>query len=586
MQLQTTAIAKLGISLLLSFCAVLAAAKEINPQTGEDTKFSEIINGTAGSTSTYPWIVFLRTSSGDQYCGGSLISPTWILTAGHCFLNEAGDSIDIPTAATSTVVLNSDTTTPVAVDSIIGNIGQIIVHPDYKPDQATSPNADDFDMALVELTAAVSLQPIQLLDAGALVPAESMVLAMGWGTTAVDADNQSINPSTTLLTVNQKIVSSEACNAVYGGRVTGNMICAGGVSATDTGDTCQGDSGGPLAIGKGSGFVQVGLVSFGGTETGPACGDPAAPGVYANISALSSFIKQHATDATFTTLEEGNLPPVISTSVIGTQVTLSWTSYAGASGYTLFYAPFPSQSPIASLDVGAVNSLSAALPPGSAFYVAIQPYTAAGPVNSFSNIGTFTVPLASASVGAKMVTLPEVEAACAGTFDTSETDAPLTFVVDGSRAIFRGLIDSSTPQKVTDLINNSPEVKTIVMAYGPGSDDDDANLIASKMIYDAGFATCVPDNGQISSGATDFFMAGVIRRFGSNSFIGVHSWAAGAVEGSSLPRTDPEHQKYLDFYTSVGVDPEFYWFTLQAAAAAGMHNMTAAERITWSIAKP
>jgi hypothetical protein len=171
--------------------------------------------------------------------------------------------------------------------------------------------------------------------------------------------------------------------------------------------------------------------------------------------------------------------------------------------------------------------------------VAIQPYTAAGPVDIFSNIGTFTVPMPAASFGAKMVTVPEVEAACAGTFDTSATDEPLTFTVDGTTAIFRGLIDSSTPQKVTDLINNNPGVKTIVMAYGPGSDDDDANLAASRMIYDAGFATCVPDNGFVASGATDFFLAGVVRRFGANSFIGVHSWAGGAVEESSLPRTDP-----------------------------------------------
>lgn len=582
---------KILAGVVLSLLAHVTAAQVKNPAGVETSDASEIINGTAGSTSTYPWIAFLQDSDGNQFCGASLISPTWVLTAGHCFLNSTEDAIDIPSGAMSTVVLNSDTTSSpassLASNAIVAQIGQIIVHPSYMPDGATSPNRDDFDIALVELTAAVDLQPVQLLSGTApSVSAETMALVMGWGTTAVDADNMSINASTTLLTANQRIVSAEACSAVYGGSITGNMICAGGVTATDTTDTCQGDSGGPLAIAKGNSFVQVGLSSFGGTETGPVCGDPNAPGVYAKVSALADFVAQHATDATFTTLEENNAAPVLTTSITGTTVTISWTAFAGASGYNLFYAPFPAQSPIASLDVGAITTISAPLPAGAAFYIAVQPYTAAGPTAVFSNVATFSVPVQAASFGAKMVTVAEVETACSGTFDTSPTEQPLTLTVDGTRAIFRGLIDSSTPQKVTDLINNNPEVKTIVMAYGPGSDDDDANLVASKMIYDAGFATCVPDNGEVASGATDFFMAGVVRRLGNSTFVGVHSWAGDGVEGSSLPRTDPQHQSYLNFYTSIDVNPDFYWFTLEAAPASGMHNMTSAERVTWAIQRP
>lgn len=575
------------VSVLLSLLASICLAQGKNLADVESTKNSEIINGTSGSTSTYPWMVFLADSDGNQFCGASLISPTWVLTAGHCFLNVAGNAIDIPTGAMSTIVLNSDTTIPLAAGAIVGQIGQIIVHPSYMPDQDTSPNRDDFDIALVELTAAVNLQPVQLLSGDApAVPAETMALVMGWGTTAVDADNMSINPSTTLLTANQNIVGNEACNTVYGGSITGNMICAGGVTATDTTDTCQGDSGGPLTIAKGNSYVQVGLSSFGGTDTGAVCGDPNAPGVYSNVSALASFIAQHVPDATFTTLEEGNAAPVLTTSITGTTVTISWSAFAGASGYNLFYAPFPAQSPVANVNVGATSTLSAALPAGSSFYVAIQPYTPAGPASVFSNVTTFSIPQQAASFGAKMVTVAEVETACAGIFDTSPTEQPLTFTVDGTRAIFRGLIDSSTPQRVTDLINNNPEVKTIIMAYGPGSDDDDANLVASKLIYDAGFATCVPDNGEVASGATDFFMSGVVRRLGSSTFVGVHSWAGEETEGADLPRTDPEHQKYLDFYTSINVNPDFYWFTLEAAPSSGMHDMTSAERVTWAIERP
>ena len=582
---------KILASVLLSMLAHLVMAQGKNPIGVETSGRSEIINGAVGSTSTYPWIVHLADFEGTQFCGASLISPTWVLTAAHCFLNVDGDAVDIPRGATSTIVLNSDTAridiSSLATDVIVAQIGQIIVHPSYQPDIATSPNYNDFDIALVELTAAVNLQPVKLLSGDApAVPAETMALVMGWGATEVDADNMSIKPSTTLLTANQKIVSNETCSSIYGGDITDNMICAGGVTATDTTDTCQGDSGGPLTIAKGNSFVQVGLVSFGGTETGPTCGDPNSPGVYASVAALSNFIAQHATGATFTTLEEDNAAPILTTSISGTTVTISWTAFAGASGYNLFYAPFPAQAPVASLDLGATNTISASLPPGSAFYVAVQPYTASGPTAVFSNVATFSVPLQAASFGAKMVTVAEVETSCSGVFDTSSTEQSLTLTVDGTRAIFRGLIDSSAAQKVSNLINNNPEVKTIIMAYGPGSDDDDANLVASKLIYDAGFATCVPDNGSIASGATDFFMSGVVRRLGNNTFLGVHSWAGGDVEGADLPRSDPEHQKYLDFYTSIDVNPDFYWFTLGAASSSNMHNMTSAERVTWTIQRP
>ena len=212
--------------------ANIAIAQGKNAVEVETSDFFEVINGTPGSTSTYPWIVHLADSDGNQFCGASLISPTWVLTAGHCLLNAAGDAIDIPSGAMSTIVLNSDTTnsdtTALAADAIVAQIGQIIVHPSYMPDEATSPNSDDFDIALVELTAAIDLQPVLLLSGDApTVPAETIARVMGWGTTEVDADNMSINPATTLLTANQKIVSNEACNIVYGGTITANMIAQG-----------------------------------------------------------------------------------------------------------------------------------------------------------------------------------------------------------------------------------------------------------------------------------------------------------------------------------------------------------------------
>lgn len=369
-----------------------------DPQTDSaDSDVSAIINGTAGSVSTYPWMVFLADAFEEQFCGASLISETWVLTAAHCFLNSTNDAVDIETGAESIVVLNSDTSVPLASNAEIGQIGQIIVHPDYNPNQETSDNVDDKDIALVELTAAVSLQPVKLLSpANPALEAGTQTLIMGWGTTAVDeVENTGTNPSEVLLTANQQIVSRSDCEAIYGSDASGItdfMICAGAVEEAGTTDTCQGDSGGPMVIANGNDFVQVGIVSFGGTQTGPACGDPDAPGVYASVSALASFISQHVSDADFVELGSGGASTSeLSITVTGTMVDIQWTAVTGATGYTLYYAPYPAQEPVNLLDMGSQLSISGELPPGSAFYVAIEAYDDSGSLPGLSNVEVLMV---------------------------------------------------------------------------------------------------------------------------------------------------------------------------------------------------
>jgi hypothetical protein len=51
-----------------------------------------------------------------------------------------------------------------------------------------------------------------------------------------------------------------------------------------------------------------------------------------------------------------------------------------------------------------------------------------------------------------------------------------------------------------------------------------------------------------------------------------------------VPKDDPQHQLYLSYYDEIGIDPAFYWYTLDAADADNIHYMTLAEMQQYGIA--
>jgi secreted trypsin-like serine protease len=385
-----------GYAALASLAALSGSlfAKGVADAPATSDTASEIINGTAGSTNTYPWMGYIAVAGepSGQFCGASLISSTWALTAAHCFNNEEDTAPDLVTGALASLHFGSDSTTPTEADVQISGIARIIIHPSYQPDFDTSPNSDDFDMALVELSSAITLTPVQLLAKGNAVPAGTEALIMGWGTTELDAAGESVNASDSLLEARQIVIDQATCAAIYISGITDNMLCAGAPPAINS-DTCQGDSGGPLSVAVGSGFVQIGVVSFGGTETGPKCADPNAPGVYASVAALADFIQEFVPDAVFTTLAGSASSstalgaPSLTVSASGPLVNINWTEVSGAKGYILYYAPlFGTVGPSGSVDMGPTTSLQVEIPSGLSLYVAIQPYDEQVLGKSFSNI--------------------------------------------------------------------------------------------------------------------------------------------------------------------------------------------------------
>ena len=267
------------IAMLLAAVVVVVPVSAVGAEVvpGQDS----IVGGTpATSVAEFPHIALLDLSDGTEssLCGGSLITPTWIMTAAHCVTDESGAPSVDPSGITA--VLNTLTSNPLDTGAEVRFADRLIVHPDWDP------NTNDNDIALFRITEASAMTPTGLGSASnaSLWGAGATATVKGWGTTSSGGD-----VSNELLEVELPIVSDAACNASAVGPINGElMICAGDLANGGV-DSCQGDSGGPLSVPDSQGgWVTVGVVSF-----GVGCGDPDSPGVYAEVAAFGEWISEN-----------------------------------------------------------------------------------------------------------------------------------------------------------------------------------------------------------------------------------------------------------------------------------------------------
>ena len=270
-----------------------------------------IVGGTVAATGAYPWQVALLSADvannfNAQFCGGSLIAPTWVLTAAHCVAGETASSIEV------LVGTNSLTSggTRIAVS-------QVIAHENY------SSTTDDSDVALLKLATAATQTTIGYLntanEASYAAPGTVATIS-GWGALSEAGSNY---PSV-LYAAQVPIVSNTVCNGDYGGSITANMLCAG---FDDGGvDTCQGDSGGPLVVPNGSGYLLAGVTSF-----GIGCARSAYYGVYARVARFAEWIKAKTGTSGGGTTKPGTPVVIRPTGVIADMTpTIVWRSMQSA----------------------------------------------------------------------------------------------------------------------------------------------------------------------------------------------------------------------------------------------------------------
>lgn len=145
--------------------------------------------------------------------------------------------------------------------------------------------------------------------------------------------------------------------------------------------------------------------------------------------------------------------------------------------------------------------------------------------------------------------------------------------------LMQGTINSDTPAQLKAVLNTYPGITTIVMLYCPGSSDDEANFPMARAVRARGINTHLTSTSDIASGCVDFFVAGSQRSMERGAKIGVHSWYDDDDQKNAIdyPTDSPEHELNRQYIEHMLGSDAFYWFTIYAAPADGMHYMTEQE---------
>lgn len=239
-----------------------AAAALLSAPTAEAAD-SRIVGGSTTTTSAYPFMMQITDASQNQFCGGTLVSATKVVTAAHCMVGETNSSVRVVGGRT---YLNG-------TNGTVRRVSDIWIHPDYQ--DVTQGN----DVAVLTLSTSMSYTPASYVDSSdtGVYAAGTTARILGWGTTSSGGSS-----SNQLRTATVPTVSNSSCASSYGSDfIASDMVCAGYTSGGV--DTCQGDSGGPLLIGG----VLAGITSW-----GEGCAQAGYPGVYTRLTTFSDEVAE------------------------------------------------------------------------------------------------------------------------------------------------------------------------------------------------------------------------------------------------------------------------------------------------------
>ncbi|XP_072949846.1 transmembrane protease serine 9-like [Epargyreus clarus] len=239
---------------------------------------SRIVGGEEADPTSHPFlagiIATLENTPLPSVCTATVVSPKNLVLAARCW----DDGVEAVLRFIVTVGSNRLFSGGHRVETT-----NVITHPDWNP--STLEN----DIAFITLANALpfsdKIQPIALptnyLDEDFV---GETAIALGFGKT--DDDQVGVSVLQVVNQVDLTVISTEACQAVYGTWAQDTNICTDG---TDGVGICGGDIGGPLYVVRDETPVLVGVASF-FASTGCQSGHPSA---FTRVTSFYDFISEN-----------------------------------------------------------------------------------------------------------------------------------------------------------------------------------------------------------------------------------------------------------------------------------------------------
>lgn len=230
----------------------------------------KIVGGKDCKLGECPWQAVLLSEDNEPFCGGTILSRQFILTAAHC-MNQ--------TKYFKVIVGEINTLKKDGTESI-HKVDKIIIHPKFV--RLTY----DFDIAVVKLKEAINFTdniiPACLPEpdfAEQVLMNEKEAMVSGFGRL-----HERGAQSTKLMMLNVPYVSRQTCKESSKFTISEYMFCAG--YDEEVKDACQGDSGGPHVTPYKNTYFITGIVSW-----GEGCAQQGKYGVYTKVSKLHKWLK-------------------------------------------------------------------------------------------------------------------------------------------------------------------------------------------------------------------------------------------------------------------------------------------------------
>ncbi|KAL3875620.1 hypothetical protein ACJMK2_033552, partial [Sinanodonta woodiana] len=245
--------------------------------TASPPKIEHIIGGMNAVEGANPWQAAIRIISNfskgsSHWCGATILSEYWILSAAHCFRNHRKSEIVMRTGDYNNKV-NDDHEQEFVIDLLI-------------PHKKFNDYSNDYDIALIKIQPQDGrgivfndyVQPACLPESNTEYEAGMKCHISGWGLTSDNYPN-------ILQSARIPIINESECNTAYKGGITPRMFCAGYMSGRV--DSCFGDSGGPLVCDIQGKYTVLGITSW-----GRGCALRNSPGVYTKVKEFLPWINK------------------------------------------------------------------------------------------------------------------------------------------------------------------------------------------------------------------------------------------------------------------------------------------------------